>query len=159
MPTQYSFLHLLLASSCSVVHRQADWRAPVCTDRPEMDGRDEFSGDFMVLRPDKGGFRSLLHLLCSCDVGASDAVDCAAGKEVPDRWRRWIIFVSVVAQMLLLWVKTPLAKLGRAIEYWMNLITDNGGGVLKLIRNVMQGKPTRFSIRLYGVYMCMINFR
>lgn len=105
-----------------------------------MDGRDEFSGDFMVLRPDKGGVRSLLHLLRSSDVGANDAVDCAPGKEVPDRWRRWIIFVSVVAQMLLLWVKTPLAKLGRALEYWMNFITDNGGGVLKLIRNAMQGK-------------------
>ncbi|KAF7100169.1 hypothetical protein CFC21_101708 [Triticum aestivum] len=103
-----------------------------------MDGQDEFSGDFMVLRPDKGGVRSLLHLLRSSDVSESDAVDCAAGgKEVADRW---IIFVSIVAQMLLLWVKTPLAKLGSAVEYWMNLITDNGGGVLKLIRNAMQGK-------------------
>ncbi|KAF7094394.1 hypothetical protein CFC21_096704 [Triticum aestivum] len=92
-----------------------------------------------VLRPDKGGVRSLLHLLRCSDVGESDAVDCAAGgKEVADRWRRFIIFVSVVAQMLLLWVKTPMAKLGRAVEFWMNLITDNGGGALKLIRNAMQ---------------------
>ncbi|XP_037469437.1 triacylglycerol lipase OBL1-like [Triticum dicoccoides] len=107
-----------------------------------MDGcRDGFSGDFMVLRPDKGGVRSLLHLLRCSDVGASDAVDCAPGKEVVlDRWHRWIIFLSVVAQMLLLWVKTPLAKLGSAVEYWMNLITHNGGGVLKLIRNAMQGQ-------------------
>ena len=106
-----------------------------------MDGcRDGFSGDFMVLRPDKGGVRSLLHLLRCSDGGESDAVDCAAGgKEVADRW---IIFVSIVAQMLLLWVKTPLAKLGSAVEYWMNLITDNGGGVLKLIRNAMQGNIT-----------------
>ncbi|VAI71942.1 triacylglycerol lipase OBL1-like [Triticum urartu] len=107
-----------------------------------MDGcREEFSGDFMVLRPDKGGVRSLLQLLRSSDVGTSDAVNCAAGcKEVPDRWCRWIIFLSVVAQMLLLWVKWPLGKLGSAVEYWMNLITDNGGGVLKLIRNAMQGE-------------------
>ncbi|KAI4966172.1 hypothetical protein ZWY2020_042139, partial [Hordeum vulgare] len=86
-----------------------------------MDGRDEFSGDFMVLRPDKGGVRSL-QLLRSSDVGASDAVDCAPGnEEVPDRWRRWIIFLSVVAQMLLLWVKKPLAKLGRLTVLYIRI--------------------------------------
>ncbi|OEL34318.1 hypothetical protein BAE44_0004659 [Dichanthelium oligosanthes] len=105
-----------------------------------MDGRDDFFSDFLVLRPDKGGFRSLLHLLCSCKVADNDAVDCPIGTEVAERWRRWVIFVSLVAQMLLLWIKRPMAAFGRAIEYWMNLLTDNGGGVLGLVRNAMQGK-------------------
>ena len=104
-----------------------------------MDGRDDFFSDFMVLRPDKGGFRSLLHLLCSCKVADNDAVDCPVGTEVAERRRRWVIFVSLVVQMLLLSVKRPMAALGRAIEYWMNLLTDNGGGVLGLVRNAMQG--------------------
>ncbi|CAN6214623.1 unnamed protein product [Urochloa humidicola] len=105
-----------------------------------MDGRDDFFSDFMVLRPDKGGFRSLLHLLCSCKVADNDAVDCPIGTEVAERWRRWAIFVSLVAQMLLLSIKRPMAAFGRAIEYWMNLLTDNGGGVLGLVKNAMQGK-------------------
>ncbi|KAL6605971.1 hypothetical protein ACP70R_041624 [Stipagrostis hirtigluma subsp. patula] len=105
-----------------------------------MDGRDDFFSDFMVLRPDKGGVRSLLHLLCSCKVADNDAVDCPVGTEVAEWWRRWAIFVSLVAQMLLLWMKRPMAALGRGIEYWMNLLTDNGGGVLGLIRNALQGK-------------------
>ncbi|KAM0871441.1 hypothetical protein ACQ4PT_039398 [Festuca glaucescens] len=105
-----------------------------------MDGRHEYFGDFMELQPHKGGVRSLLHLMCSCDIAANDAVECPPGTTEDRPLNRWVIFVSVVAQMLLLWVKTPLAKLGRAVEYWMNLVTDNGGGVLKLIMNAMEGK-------------------
>jgi hypothetical protein len=105
-----------------------------------MDVRDESFGDFMVLRPDKGGVRSLLHLLCSCNVADNDAVDCPVGTEVAEHRRRWAIFVSLVAQMLLLCVKSPMAAFGRAVEYWMNLVTDNGGSVLGLVRSAMQGK-------------------
>ncbi|CAD6339866.1 unnamed protein product [Miscanthus lutarioriparius] len=105
-----------------------------------MDGRDDFFSDFMVLRPDKGGVRSLLHLLCSCKVADNDAVDSPVGTEVAERRRRWAIFVSLVVQMLLLSVKTPLAAFGRAVEYWMNLLTYNGGGVIGLVRNAVQGK-------------------
>ncbi|XP_047064072.1 triacylglycerol lipase OBL1-like [Lolium rigidum] len=107
-----------------------------------MDGRDEYFCDFMELKPHKGGVRSLLHLLCSGDVAENDVVECPPGttEDQPSKSNRWVIFVSVVAQMLLLWVKTPLAKLGEAVEYWMNFFTVNGGGVLKLIRNAMEGK-------------------
>ena len=104
-----------------------------------MDGRDEFFCDFMVLQPHKSGVRSLLHLLCSCDVASNDAVDCPAGTAEDRRLHRWVIFVSLVAQMLLLWLKKPMAAVGRAVEYWMNFITDNGGGVFRLIRNAMEG--------------------
>jgi hypothetical protein len=95
----------------------------------------------MELKPHKGGVRSLLHLLCCSDITENDVVKCPPGttEDRPSKSNRWVIFVSVVAQMLLLWVKTPLAKLGEAVEYWMNFFTVNGGGVLKLIRNAMEG--------------------
>jgi hypothetical protein len=89
-----------------------------------MDGRDEYFGDYMELEPHKGGVRSLLHLLCSCDVAKNDAVECPPGTTEDRPLNRWVIFVSVVAQMLLLRVKTPLAKLGSAVEYLMNFFMN-----------------------------------
>nr|CAB3448015.1 unnamed protein product [Digitaria exilis] len=78
----------------------------------------------MVLRPDKGGFYDMFHLLWSCKVAENAAVDCPAGTEIADRRRRWAVFVSLVAQVLLLWVKKPVTLLGKVTEYWMNLLHD-----------------------------------
>ncbi|CAL5055958.1 unnamed protein product [Urochloa decumbens] len=106
------------------------------------DGRDAgggFCSDFMVLRPDKGGFYDMFHLLCSCKVAENAAVDCPSGAEIADWWRRWVVFVSLVAQVLLLWVKKPVALLGRVMEYWMNLLNENGGSVLVLVVRALQG--------------------
>uniref|UniRef100_A0ACD5ZJK1 Uncharacterized protein n=2 Tax=Avena sativa TaxID=4498 RepID=A0ACD5ZJK1_AVESA len=105
--------------------------------------------DFMVLRPDKGGVRDLVHLLWSPNVAENAAVDCPAGTEIAEARRRWAVFVSLVAQMLLLWAKRPVALLGRAAEYWMNLLNENGGSVFKLVANALHGKvkmPDRASL-------------
>uniref|UniRef100_A0A0D9VLG6 Fungal lipase-type domain-containing protein n=1 Tax=Leersia perrieri TaxID=77586 RepID=A0A0D9VLG6_9ORYZ len=115
----------------------------------EDGGGGRFCTDFMVLRPDKGGIGELFHLLWSCEVAENAAVDCPAGTVIAERRRRWALFVSLVAQMLLLWTKKPVALLGRAAEYWMNLLNENGGGVCMLIANALQGKvkvPDRSSI-------------
>ncbi|EMS60636.1 hypothetical protein TRIUR3_15692 [Triticum urartu] len=107
------------------------------------------NSDFMELRPEKGGVRDLLHLLWSPNVAENDAVDCPTGTEIESARRRWAVFVSLVAQMVLLWAKRPVALLGRAAEYWMNLLNENGGGVLPLLANALHGKvkmPDRASL-------------
>ncbi|EAZ24738.1 hypothetical protein OsJ_08509 [Oryza sativa Japonica Group] len=112
-------------------------------------GGGGFGGDFMVLRPDKGGIGDLFHLLWSCKVAENAAVDCPIGTEIAERRRRWALFVSLVAQMLLLWTKKPMALLGGGTEYWMNLLNENGGSVFMLITNALQGKvkmPDKSSI-------------
>jgi hypothetical protein len=98
-----------------------------------------YDRDFMVLRPDKGELRDLFHLLWSPKVAENAAVDCPAGTEIAEARRRWAVFVSLVAQMLLLWAKRPVALLGRAAEYWMNLLNENGGSVFMLVANALHG--------------------
>ncbi|KAL6912071.1 hypothetical protein ACP4OV_000876 [Aristida adscensionis] len=99
---------------------------------------DDFYGDYMVLRPDKGGLGDLFRLLWSRKVAENAAVDCPAGTEIAEWRRRWAVVVSLVAQLLLLWAKKPVALLGTATEYWMNLLNENGGGVLMLVVAALQ---------------------
>jgi hypothetical protein len=100
---------------------------------------DLFCSDFLVLRPENAGFYHLFHLLSSSKVAENGAVDCPAGTEIADLRRPWVVFVSLVVQVLLLWAKKPVALLGRATRYWMNLIAENGSGVLTLIVKALQG--------------------
>jgi hypothetical protein len=95
--------------------------------------------DFLVLRPDKSVLHDLVHLLWSPKVAENAVEDCPAGTEIAEARRRWAVFVSLVAQMLLLWAKRPVALLGRAAEYWMNLLNENGGSVFMLVANALHG--------------------
>lgn len=111
------------------------------------DAAGGFYSDFMVLRPDRGGLYDLAHLMWSCEVSKNAAVDCPAGTEIADWRRRWAVFVSLAVQVLLLSAKKPVALLGRTTEYWMNLVNENGGGVLVLLVRALQGTCTCVQIQ------------
>ncbi|GJN01475.1 hypothetical protein PR202_ga18744 [Eleusine coracana subsp. coracana] len=83
-----------------------------------------FSNDYMVLRPDRAGPVQLLHLLFSPKVGRNKAVDCFSSTEIRSFRRRLAIFLNLLLQILLLSVAGPLAALGAAVEFALNLV-DN----------------------------------
>lgn len=83
-----------------------------------------FSNDYMVLRPDRAGPVELLHLLFSAKVGRNGAVDCFSSTEVRSFRRRLAIFLNLLLQVILLSLAGPLAALGAAVEFALNLV-DN----------------------------------
>ncbi|XP_062226985.1 triacylglycerol lipase OBL1-like [Phragmites australis] len=83
-----------------------------------------FSNDYMVLRPDRAGPVELLHLLFSPKVGRNRAVDCFTSTEIRSFSRRLAIFLNLLLQIVLLALTGPLAALGGAVEFVLNLV-DN----------------------------------
>ncbi|CAM8956879.1 unnamed protein product [Rhodiola kirilowii] len=103
------------------------------------DCNKEFATDYMLLDQDKLGIKDLYHILFSSDIENRNSIDTSAARE-DDISRRWIIFISILAQKLLQLASKPLSKFGSAIEYWLNLLSCNGGFfrlVLKILRGDM----------------------
>ncbi|KAK3416220.1 hypothetical protein EUGRSUZ_H01667 [Eucalyptus grandis] len=97
-----------------------------------------FSSNYMLLSPEKVGVIDLFRILIHSDVGNRKFVD-SSGEAEQSFQRRWIMFVSVLAQKLLLLVAKPLSGIGWAIEFWLNLLSSNQnlGGLLV---NCLRGK-------------------
>jgi hypothetical protein len=94
-----------------------------------------FSNDYMVLRPDRAGPFELLHLLFSPKVGRNRAVDCFTRTEIRSFLRRLAIFFTLLLQILLLSLAGPMAAIGAAVEFALNLID-----------NILQGQHIRPSL-------------
>ncbi|XP_074585071.1 triacylglycerol lipase OBL1-like [Curcuma longa] len=95
--------------------------------------------DYLVLRPDKAGVSDLLRLLLSARVSDNQSVDCPIDTEIGEAKRRWAVFVSLLLQKILLFSRRPMARLGLAIEFWLNLLMVNDG-FLSLLWNLFTGK-------------------
>lgn len=51
---------------------------------------------------------------------------------------RWIIFLSLFTQKILLYLKKPMVWTRDAIEMWLNLLSSNGG-LVKLFLSILTG--------------------
>lgn len=102
----------------------------------------EFATDYMLLDQEKLGVKDLYHILFSVDIENRNSVDSSAARE-DDINRRWIIFISILAQKVLQMVSKPLMKFGTTIEYWLNLVACNGS-FFRLVLNFLQGQLKSF---------------
>ncbi|KAK1383276.1 Fungal lipase-like domain containing protein [Heracleum sosnowskyi] len=99
----------------------------------------EFASNYMLLSPQNLGFLDIFYILFSKDLKNRTFIDCSEGTREESCRRRWIIFASIVAQKLLFLLAKPLALLGSKVEYWLNLVSSNGG-FFALVLNYLQGK-------------------
>ncbi|GLU04258.1 hypothetical protein SLE2022_214170 [Rubroshorea leprosula] len=106
-----------------------------------MISQHNFFDNYLLLKPKEANVFDLVHLLFSSSLlERKRFIECPA--ELPkytDFRRRWLIFISVLAQKLLLLLNTPMAKTGHALEMCLNLFSSNGG-FLRLLRNLFKGE-------------------
>ncbi|KAH6823396.1 alpha/beta-Hydrolases superfamily protein [Perilla frutescens var. hirtella] len=97
-----------------------------------------FCSNYMLLNPEDAGFADVVKILFSGDISKRKFIDCSDGTHEP-LGRRWIIFISILAQKFLQAAAKPLAGFGYGVEYWLNLLSANGG-FCGLITNSFKGK-------------------
>ena len=96
-----------------------------------------FCSNYMLLNPEDAELGDVFKILFSSDIAKRKFVDCPDGTEEP-LGRRWIIFISILAQKFLLATAKPMASFGSGVEYWLNLLSGNGG-FFGLVKNTLTG--------------------
>ncbi|KAL4362869.1 hypothetical protein GQ457_04G035250 [Hibiscus cannabinus] len=97
-----------------------------------------FSSNFMLLKPEEVSFLDLFRILYSSNLDGRGFVDSSS--ETAESFRyRWLIFVSIVAQKMLMFTSKPMAWMGSTIEMFLNLLAINKNFFV-LLFNLMRGK-------------------
>ncbi|ESQ44777.1 hypothetical protein EUTSA_v10003368mg [Eutrema salsugineum] len=97
---------------------------------------------YFVLDPREATASDLIHLLFSSDFENRRFIDSSEYRLEDDLYRfrrRWIIFVSIVIQKLMILLKNPLYFFGFSLAYWFNLVSSNGGFFM-ILPNIFKGK-------------------
>lgn len=97
-----------------------------------------FASNYMLLNSKDLGFYDVVYAVFFKNLHTRKFIDCSEGTRDEIRNRKWIIFASIIIQKLLCLLAKPLAGLGLKIEYWLNLVSGNGG-FLGLIKNFLRG--------------------
>ena len=103
-----------------------------------LPSEEDFCKDYLLLNPKEAGFSDLLRIFYSRELQKRDFFDAPEADSLRGLRRRWVVFVSVMAQMLLLQLKKPLADLGSTLELLQNYPSSNGG-FIGLLWNFLTG--------------------
>ncbi|KAJ8480520.1 hypothetical protein OPV22_024247 [Ensete ventricosum] len=99
----------------------------------------EPDGHHMILRPDRTGVFSLFQLLFRTKLDGHVSVETPIGMEIDWEKRRFAVFISILLQKILMFIRKPMAWFGSAIEYWLNLVAENHG-FISLVFNILTGR-------------------
>lgn len=97
---------------------------------------ENFCDDYLVLRPQDASLLDLVRVLCGSGWEKRGFIECGEEKELSER--RWIIFISLLVQKMLLYMRKPMALAGSVVELFLNLISSNRG-FLGLLLNLLKG--------------------
>ncbi|KAL3505163.1 hypothetical protein ACH5RR_035004 [Cinchona calisaya] len=103
---------------------------------------ENFCKDYLVLNPHEAAFCDLIRIFYSCELEKRDFFDTPEANRLRGLRRRWLVFVSVVVQKLLILLKKPMSDMGSTLELWLNYPSSNGGFAL-LVLNILTGKVVK----------------
>ncbi|XP_058217253.1 triacylglycerol lipase OBL1-like [Rhododendron vialii] len=111
--------------------------------------------NYLELKPHDATLLDLVRIMFTSDnsLAMKKSVETSELNHLRGLELRWIIFISLYVQKLLLYLKKPMAWLGYVIEMCLNLPSSNGG-FWWLLLNILKGsvvKPDRSSVGVYTV--------
>ncbi|XVE55881.1 hypothetical protein DITRI_Ditri03aG0192700 [Diplodiscus trichospermus] len=120
-----------------------------------MNSPHNFTDDYFLLKPEEASFFDVFRLLFSSDLETTGLVVRRFPEQryIRSFSHNWIVRVSLLVQMLLLWCRTPMALVGYVLEFWLNLFSGNGG-FFNLLLNLVTCKlwwPNRASAKFASV--------
>ncbi|XP_039011679.1 triacylglycerol lipase OBL1-like isoform X1 [Hibiscus syriacus] len=115
----------------------------------------KFSGNYLVLRPTEVSVFDLFRILWSHDLEEKAIVQCPPERLQENIRRKWLIFMSLSSQKLLLLAAEPMRWIGEKLEMWVNLVSLNRN-VFVLFLNLLRGK-VKMPDRRSEVFMSFIG--
>jgi hypothetical protein len=99
---------------------------------------EHFYQNKLLLDPTEASFLDLILFLVSSNIKVRGFIECYEEQGLKNFNSRWIVFISVLVQKILLFFRKPMAMIGNALEMWLNLLLSNGG-FFKLLLNILKG--------------------
>lgn len=140
-------LHQLANQYCSIKYCQLTMAVALAPF-----GNKGFADSYMFLNPEDAHFFDIFRILFSRNIGHRKFVHSNSEGSVEESFRkRWLIFVSIVLQKIMILFAKPLAYLGSCIEMFINLVSLNGG-IFMIILNFLTGQLVFFQFILFLLF-------
>ncbi|TKY57826.1 Lipase protein [Spatholobus suberectus] len=104
-----------------------------------MGSEELFGCSYLLLKPEEASVVDLGRLLFSSNLKNRRFIECPEEVEAIDFRQRWLLFISIVAQKVLLASRNSMKKVGDTFELWLNRLSSNGG-LIRLLLNILRGK-------------------
>ncbi|CAH2046717.1 unnamed protein product [Thlaspi arvense] len=99
--------------------------------------------NYFVLDPREANASDLIRLLFCSQLRNRRFINSSEERKLEDDLcrfrRRWIIFVTIVIQKLMILIRKPLYLFGFSLAYWLNLVSSNDGFFM-ILPNLFKGK-------------------
>ncbi|GER40179.1 alpha/beta-Hydrolases superfamily protein [Striga asiatica] len=131
----------------------------------EEEEEDSFCDNYLVIKPEKASLLDLFRILFSRNLERRDFFNCPEEGVLSRFDHRWIVFISLLVQKVLLFIKIPLAAVGTVVEFFLNLPAANGGCrrlFFNLLTDYQQTKTTNamiFQNKNVGPNLITVAFR